>query len=87
MLQLVVAKHFYNIDHVSSGISINNTTWLRNFFKGLQWKIVIDEIFFFNTIFIYIHVSASNCRKLEKNGITFWWLNTTLNLLGDHKTV
>ena len=39
-------KAFYNMKHVCSGINIashNNAIWLTNCFKGLHWKIMVND--------------------------------------------
>ena len=54
--------------------SHNNVIWLTNCFKILQWKILVGDMYFFQHSF-HPHTRASNCGKLQKNGITIWWLN------------
>ena len=54
--------------------SHNNVIWLTHCFESLQWKILVGDMYFFQYNF-HPHISANNCGKLQKNGITIWWSN------------
>ena len=53
--------------------SHNNPIWWKN------WNILLNDMYFFSTVFIYMYTRASNCGK-SGGKWHFWWSNTYVSL-------